>query len=98
MNKTELVESVSDSSHLSKKDVQAVLDGFLATIGDSLKKGEKVALVGFGTFETVKKEARTGRNPRTGEALEIPARTVPKFSAGKSLREAIDLAVGSGES
>ncbi len=91
MNKTELVASVSESSNLSKKDVQKVLDGVLAAIGDSLKKGEKVALTGFGTFETVKKEARIGRNPRTGETLEIPARTSPRFSPGKPLRKAMNL-------
>lgn len=90
MTKTELVASVSESSNLSKKDVQAVLDGFLAAIEHSLKKGEKVALTGFGTFETVKKEARIGRNPKTGEALEIPAKTSPRFSPGKTLREAIN--------
>ena len=89
MNKTELVASVSESSNLSKKDVQAVVDGFLAAIENSLKNGEKVALVGFGTFETAKREARTGRNPQTGHALEIPAKTVPKFSAGKTLRDAL---------
>lgn len=89
MNKTELVASVSESSNLSKKDVQAVVDGVLAAIENSLKNGEKVALVGFGTFETVKREARTGRNPKTGLALEIPAKTVPKFSAGKALRDAL---------
>jgi len=98
MTKTELVESVSESSNLSKKDVQAVLDGFLAAIENSLKRGEKVTLFGFGTFETVKKEARPGRNPRTGEALEIPAKTVPRFSARKSFRKAIDLSGGSRES
>jgi len=89
MNKTELVTSVSESSNLSKKDVQAVVDGVLAAIENSLKNGEKVALVGFGTFETVKREARTGRNPKTGLALEIPSKTVPKFSAGKALRDAL---------
>ena len=89
MNKTELVASVSESSNLSKKDVQAVVDGFLAAIENSLKNGEKVALVGFGTFETVKREARTGRNPKTGLALDIAAKTVPKFSAGKTLRDAL---------
>ena len=89
MNKTELVASVSESSNLSKKDVQAVVDGFLAAIENSLKKGEKVAIVGFGTFETVKREARIGRNPKTGLSLDIPAKTVPKFSAGKSFRDAL---------
>ncbi|MHB1758331.1 MAG: HU family DNA-binding protein [Leptospirillum sp.] len=89
MNKTELVASVSESSNLSKKDVLAVVDGVLAAIENSLKNGEKVALVGFGTFETVKREARTGRNPQTGLALEIPAKTIPKFSAGKTLRGAL---------
>jgi DNA-binding protein HU-beta len=89
MTKTELIASVSESSNLSKKDVQAVVDGFLAAIENSLKNGEKVALVGFGTFETAKREARTGRNPQTGLALDIPAKTVPKFSAGKTLRDAL---------
>ena len=93
MTKTELIEKVSESSKISKEDVHAVIEGFLGAIEDSLKKGEKVALVGFGTFEVVKREARTGRNPQTGLALSIPAKTVPKFSAGKTFREAMNTTV-----
>ena len=93
VTKTELIEKVSESSKISKKDVHAVIEGFLGAIEDSLKKGEKVALVGFGTFEVVKREARTGRNPQTGLALSIPAKTVPKFSAGKAFREAMNTTV-----
>nr|WP_082317921.1 HU family DNA-binding protein [Leptospirillum ferriphilum] len=92
-DENKLIEKVSESSKISKKDVHAVIEGFLVAIEDSLKKGEKVALVGFGTFETIKREARIGRNPQTGIALIIPAKTVPKFSAGKAFREAMNATV-----
>lgn len=98
MTQTELVAAVSESSRLSQKEVLAALDGVLAAIEDSLKKGEKVALSGFGTFKTVQREARTGRNPKTGEPLKIPARTYHKFFPGKSLRKAIALSIRPGKS
>ena len=91
VTKTELIEKISESSQIFKKDIYAVIEGLLGAIEDSLKKGEKVSLVGFGTFEAVKREARTGRNPQTGIALSIPAKTVPKFSAGKVLRDGMNI-------
>ncbi|EQD80429.1 MAG: HU family DNA-binding protein [Leptospirales bacterium] len=90
MNKTELIEKVAKSSKLSKKDVHSVVDGFLKSIEASMKKGEKVTIVGFGTFGTVQRKARTGRNPKTGKEIKIAAKTAPKFSPGKALRESVN--------
>ena len=90
MNKTELIEKVAKSSKLSKKDVHAVVDGFLKSIEASMKKGEKVTIVGFGTFGTVSRKARTGRHPKTGKEIKIAAKTAPKFSPGKALRESVN--------
>jgi DNA-binding protein HU-beta len=90
MNKTELIEKVAKSSKLSKKDVHAVVDGFLKSIEASMKKGEKVTIVGFGTFGTVSRKARIGRNPKTGKEIKIAAKTAPKFSPGKALRESVN--------
>ena len=98
MTKTKLIASVSESSTLSQREVRAVLDRVLSEIEISLKKGEKVALTGFGTFKTVQRKARTGRNPRTGAPLKIPARAGLKFFPGKSLRKTIALSVGPGQS
>lgn len=89
MNKNELVNNISGKTGLSKKDVDAVVGGVLEEITDALKKEDKVQFVGFGTFETRKRASRTGRNPQTGEALNIPASTVPAFRAGNKLKEAV---------
>ncbi len=90
MNKTELVAAIAEKAEISKKDAEAALKAFVQTVTDELKKGEKVALVGFGTFEASKREARQGRNPRTGETMEVPASTMPKFKAGKALKDALN--------
>lgn len=91
MTQTELVADVSLSSHLSKKDVQAVLSEVLAVLGEALTLGEKVTFSGFGTFLTVSRPDHPGRNPKTGLPLDVPARTFPRFSPGKPLREAVAL-------
>lgn len=90
MTKAELIEKVSASTKISKRDVHAVVEGFLDAIGCTIKKGEQVTLVGFGTFGTVHRKARVGRNPQTGKTLNIPAKMVPKFSPGKGLRESVN--------
>ena len=90
MNKTELVEAIAKKADLSKKDAEAALKAFTDTVGAQLKKGDKVQLVGFGTFETTKRAARTGRNPQTGAATKIAACTAPKFKAGKALKDQVN--------
>ena len=75
---------------LSKKDAEAAVKAFTEVVAEELKKGEKIQLVGFGTFETAKRAARTGKNPQTGAAIKIPAATVPKFKAGKALKDAVN--------
>lgn len=89
MNKTDLVNNIAAKSGLTKKDVEAVLNGFLGEVTEALAKGEKVQLIGFGTFETRKRAGRTGRNPQTGKAITIPASRVPAFKAGNKLKEAV---------
>ena len=89
MNKTELIAAVAEKTGLSKKDSDAAVNAVLCDITDALKADEKVQLVGFGSFETKKRAARTGLNPRTGESVEIPASTVPAFKAGKALKDAV---------
>ncbi len=89
MTKEELIEKVSSSAGLSKADASRVISAALGTITTALKKGQSVTLVGFGTFKISKRKARKGRNPRTGEAIKIPAGKVPKFSAGKALKDAV---------
>lgn len=89
MNKTDLINNISEKSGLSKKDVEQVLNGFLGEVTEALKEGKKVQLIGFGTFETRARAGRTGRNPQTGKAIQIPASTVPAFKAGSKLREAV---------
>ena len=89
MNKNELVAKVADQSGLSKKDAEKALAAVIDTITAALVAGDKVQLVGFGTFETKQREARTGRNPRSGETIEIPAASLPAFKAGKSLKDAV---------
>ena len=90
MNKSELVEAIAKKAELSKKDAEAVLNAFTEEVGKALKKGDKVQLVGFGTFETVKRAARTGRNPQTGEEIKITASKSPKFKAGKALKDLVN--------
>ncbi|MCS7235055.1 MAG: HU family DNA-binding protein [Armatimonadota bacterium] len=86
MNKEQLIERVASKTGLSKKDANAALDAILDGITSALKKGEKVTLVGFGTFTVRRRKAREGRNPQTGERIRIPARKVPAFTAGKELK------------
>ena len=89
MNKTELIAEVAKKCAMSKKDAEKAINATFDTIADALCAGEKVQLVGFGGFETKKREARTGRNPRTKETIEIPATTVPVFKAGKALKDKV---------
>jgi DNA-binding protein HU-beta len=90
MNKAELVDALAGKLNLSKKDVGAVVDGIVTEITQVLAKGDKLQIVGFGTFETSNRSGRTGRNPATGEAINIPARRVPKFSPGKALKDVVN--------
>ncbi len=90
MNKTELVAAMAEKAGLSKKDAEAALKAFTETVADELKKGEKIALVGFGTFEVSERAAREGRNPQTGAPMKIAASKAPKFKAGKALKDAIN--------
>ena len=90
MNKTELVAAMAEKAGLSKKDAEAALKAFTETVTDELKKGEKIALVGFGTFEVSERGEREGRNPLTGAPMTIAASKAPKFKAGKALKDAIN--------
>lgn len=90
MNKTELVAAMAKDTNLSKKDVEAVLKSFIDVVTDELKKGEKIQLVGFGTFEVSTRAAREGRNPQTGKTMNIAACKAPKFKAGKALKDAVN--------
>ena len=90
MNKTELVAEVSSKTGLSKKDAEKALNAVTETISTKLKKGDKVQLIGFGTFEVTKRAARTGRNPQTGKEMKIPASKVPKFKPGKALKDMVN--------
>lgn len=89
MTKDELVEKIAKSAGLSKSDASKALGATLDAVKASLKKGQKVTLVGFGTFSISKRKARKGRNPRTGEAIKIAACKVPKFTSGKGLKDAV---------
>ncbi|MBQ6206929.1 MAG: HU family DNA-binding protein [Oscillospiraceae bacterium] len=89
MNKNELISAVADAADLSKKDADAAITALVEVITEALREGEKVQLVGFGTFELHKRAARTGRNPRTQEPMEIEASVVPVFKAGKILKDAV---------
>ena len=91
MNKTELIAAAAEKAGLSKKDTEAVITATLASITEALQNDDKVQLVGFGTFETKDREARTGRNPSTGEPMDIPAARLPVFKAGKALKDAVAL-------
>ena len=90
MNKTELVDAIAKKSGLSKRDSEKALAAATEAIGKALKKGDKVQLVGFGTFEVGKRSARTGRNPQTGASIKIPAAKVPKFKPGKALKDLVN--------
>ena len=90
MNKTELVAAIADSADLTKKDAEKAVNSFTEVITKALKKGDKVQLVGFGTFEVVKRAAREGRNPQTGKAMKIKASKAPKLKAGKALKDALN--------
>jgi len=89
MNKTELIAEVANKAGLSRKDAEKALGAVVETITEAVVKGDKVQLVGFGSFETKQREARTGRNPKTKETIEIPATRVPVFKAGKTLKDAV---------
>ena len=90
MNKAELVEAMAKQTGLSKKDTEAAVKAFTDAVSKELKKGGKVQLVGFGTFEVSKRAARTGRNPQTGKDIKIPASKAPKFKAGKALKDMVN--------
>ena len=90
MNRVELVAAMADKAGLAKKDAEKALKAFTEVVADELKKGEKIQLVGFGTFEVSERAAREGRNPRSGETMTIAACKAPKFKAGKALKDAIN--------
>ena len=90
MNKAELVAAIAEKAELSKRDSEAALKAFTDIVAEELKKGEKIQLVGFGTFEVAERAARKGRNPQTGAEMTIPASKAPKFKAGKALKDAIN--------
>jgi DNA-binding protein HU-beta len=92
MNKTEFIEAVSKKAggKVAKKDVTEIVEAYNQVVTETLKKGDKVSFIGFGTFETSKRAARTGKNPQTGEALKIKASTVAKFKPGKGLKDAVN--------
>jgi len=90
MNKTELVAAIADKAELSKKDSEKALKALIDVVTEELKKGDKVQLVGFGTFEVSERAAREGRNPQTGKTMKIAACKAPKFKAGKALKDAVN--------
>jgi len=90
MNKSELINAVAEESGLSKADAGRALDAVVSSVTTALKGGDSVALIGFGTFSVKDRAARTGRNPQTGEAIQIKASKVPSFKAGKSLKDAVN--------
>lgn len=90
MNKTELVSQVAATAGMTKKDVEKVVNAFFETVEEALKSGDKVQLIGFGTFEVRDRQARKGRNPQTGEEINIPATKVPAFKAGKALKDVLE--------
>jgi DNA-binding protein HU-beta len=90
MNKEELVQEIAKKTKLSQKEVADVVSGLVETIEKAVSKGEKVTLVGFGSFEARKRAARTGRNPKTGAVLNIPAKSVPAFTAGKQFKDVVN--------
>ena len=90
MNKTELVAAIAENAEISKKDAEKAVKAFVEVITEELKNGEKVQLVGFGTFEVTSRAAREGRNPQTGNTMKIAACKAPKFKAGKALKDAVN--------
>lgn len=90
MNKTELIAAVAEKTELSKKDAEKAIKAFTDVVAEELKKGEKIQLVGFGTFEVAERPAREGRNPRTGATMPIAASKAPKFKAGKALKDMVN--------
>ena len=90
MNKAEFVAAIEESAEISKKDAEKALKAFVDVITEELKKGEKIQLVGFGTFEVSERAEREGRNPQTKQTITIPASKAPKFKAGKALKDAIN--------
>lgn len=90
MNKQDLIAAVADSASVTKAEAGKVIESVFDTITDTLKNGDEVRLVGFGTFSVTKRKASTGRNPRTGEPMKIKASAQPKFKAGKSLKDAVN--------
>jgi DNA-binding protein HU-beta len=90
MNKKELVEYISKTADITKAQAEKALNGTLAGISESLKKGDKISLIGFGTFSTSRREARTGRNPQTGKSIDLPAKTYVKFKVGKTLGDEVN--------
>ncbi len=90
MNKTELIAAVAEKAEISRKDAEKVLKAFTDVVADELVKGEKVQMVGFGTFEVSERAAREGRNPQTNEPMTIPASKSPKFKAGKALKDLVN--------
>ena len=90
MNKTELIAAVAEKAGISKKDADAAVNTTLDTIVEMVAAGDKVQLVGFGTFEPRERSAKTGKNPRTGESIEIPASKIPAFKAGKALKDIVN--------
>jgi len=89
MTKAELIEKIAAKAKITKRAANIALDTFVASVTAALKKGDRVALVGFGTFSVAKRKARTARNPRTGETINVPARKAPKFKAGRDLKKAV---------
>jgi DNA-binding protein HU-beta len=90
VTKTELVNSIAEKAGLSKADSEKALKAFVDTVTDALKQGDKIAMVGFGTFSVGDRAARVGKNPQTGAAIDIPAAKAPKFKAGKALKDAVN--------
>ena len=90
MNKSDLVDAIAAASGLNKADAGRALDGFTTAVTNTLKSGDSVSLVGFGTFSVKRREARSGRNPRTGETIKIKASNNPSFKAGKALKDAVN--------
>ena len=90
MNKTEFISAIAEKAELSKKDAEKALKAFTDVVEEELKKGEKIQLVGFGTFEVSERAAREGRNPQTGETMKIEACKAPKFKAGKALKDMVN--------
>ncbi len=90
MNKSELIESIADKSGLSKADAAKALDGLIESVTEGLSKGDRIALIGFGSWSVEQRSARTGRNPRTGDEIQIPAKKVIKFKAGAGLANSVN--------